>query len=233
MKIQFIILFYFLFQLCTFAQETIRVDLYENTKDFIDKNHNKQDVVAEKTNSHYPFLSHFKFNNWRKNKKDLKNADHWAVSYGDDHYVNLASSIDLHSHDNYVRLDYINDLCAFTIVDQKINKAVPQVVHGVGIGTHRNGRQGFGIFVGVSTEIKAVITNPSKTWVNEEGEKKAIIFIDLARVDEKIFKEDQVLPANFLTAKYLKKHLGMKKPVHKIKEMKFEEVIDFIKNRTI
>ena len=208
--------FLILFSQQLISQQTVQVNLYSTSIEYHQGVPAHENIEAKmfSSNENLHFY-HFRFKKQRKNKKELKAKDHWAVEYNGELYVNLNSSLDLMSDQLYVKLNVVRDHVAYAIIDGKeLNRKNGHLVYFDDL------------IINLDMDISHLIKN---SWEDENGQRKHIVYVDFSRLQESAFQRDGILPANILNPNYLMKHYGQgRKTRRQLKSLKVKEVISII-----
>lgn len=190
-------------------REVIELETYATTKDFLEQNSSKAKLKIIK-DGNLLVISNF---------KNRKYKDTWAVRYNDEYYFNLNHSLNLNRPGVYIKLDYVDEKSAYAYIDKK---------------AYRNLLANNQLFIGIDQSAVVVDTplKAAKTWKEKSSKrKKMFLFIDLARADEEVFED--VMPGNYLSAQYIKKHILKDASLFNadLNKKSAEEIQDIIANR--
>jgi hypothetical protein len=139
---------------------------------------------------------------------------YWAVEYADNKYFNLGYSLDLNQWGTYVKFDIIGKYCA-VFIDANSRKIVK---HG--------GNNYGGDLTGV---LLAGSNKWGKNWLDVNGQKKKILFIDTSHIEEGMFATNNSSRGNLLTREKLSEIMGNNYQEIDLKTVSFEKVVEIIK----
>lgn len=148
------------------------------------------------------------------NEAIKKWKSYWAVEYANNKYFNLGYSSDLNQWGTYVKFDLIGKYCAI-FIDADSRK----IVSG---GGNLYGGDLMGVMIAGTHKW-------GKNWVDANGHKKKILFIDTSYMEAGMFTRNDSSPGNLLTKEKLTEIMGTAYPDIDVKTISFEKVVDIIK----
>lgn len=148
------------------------------------------------------------------NNKPVKRwKSYWAVEYAGNKYFNLGYSDDLNQWGTYIRFDIIGKYCAI-FIDTNSKKIV------------KNGGNNYG--GGLMGVMLAGSNKWGKDWLDANGQKKKIIFIDNSAIESGMFSRNASSLGNLLTREQLTQIMGTSYPDIDVKIIAFEKVVEII-----
>jgi hypothetical protein len=197
------------------AQEGIKVNLYKTTDDYQARTYTDTNVVLQVREISKHHIWFYKFVEGKSGKKLAKAHTSWAIEYNGNNYFNLGYSSDLNNWKVFLRFDVERkNFCASFITSES-----PRVVKNSGPN------YGFG--------LQGVLMKDSdkwgKNWVDENGEKVKILFIDLNTQYEPMLSRNKGSMGNLLTTAEVKTIFGLELSKAEINQMSFEEIVELIK----
>lgn len=214
-KYFYFILLLVVFTIKSYAQvNEIPITLYETTTDFLEKYKYKDSIIAivqEQSTNHLKIKNFLYAKDKKKFKKGLSN---WAVELNGIKYFNLGYSGDLNNWHYYTRFDVIGKYCLAIISEES-----PKIIQR---GTNNYGGNLTGILIHASNKW-------GKNWVDKEGKKKKILFIDSNILEPAGGSRYSSSLGNLLTKDDIERISKDKYPDLNISKLSFEEVIELIK----
>lgn len=213
----FYLFFFFIFiNISANAQKVKQpVILYSTTREFLSDNPIKTDAfaVVERFSTNHFKIKKFIDENGKKIKGGMSA---FAVKFEGESYFNLFYSTDVPNPTCYARFDIIGRYCAI-IIDDK----TPSFI--------RNGASYYPMGAGGALMKDSV--KWGKAWLDKDGNKKRILFIDTLKYVPEVGKRNGGSLGNYLTRSQLSEILEVHKidiQGRKTKELSFEEVLQFI-----
>lgn len=191
------------------------VVIYKTTRDFNTKNALKVNAVAVVSKEG---LEHITIKKFVDNDTGLKMKFRypiWAISYNGNNYFHLAYSADVYHSNSFAKFDIEGRICAI-IIDENSPPVLQSTSNYYGGGLT-------GVLIGESNKW-------GKNWMDKDGNKKKILFIDTW--DKPIINNKELESSgNYLTRKQLKDIIAthnINVDYSKIKDIKFEKIIEII-----
>ena len=191
------------------------VVLYETTRDFNTKNAMKVNAVAVFTNESPQHVTIKKFIDIETGTKMKFKYPIWAITYNGNNYFHLAHSSDVFHNNSFAKFDIEGRICAI-VIDENSPPVLKSTSNYYGGGLT-------GVLIGESNKW-------GKNWLDKDGTKKKILFIDTW--DQPIFNNKELESrGNYLTGKQLKDIISKNNiniDYSRIKDIKFEKVLEII-----
>lgn len=199
------------------AQDTIKVDLYKTTDDYIAKKYTDTSIsliVKEIGDSHI-HIKKFVDITTGKNLNN-KNAS-WAIVYKGHTYLNLGYTNDLNNWKIFLKFNLEgNNFCA-SFIDDK----TPNIVKNS--GSYYGG--------GLTGVLIKESTKWGKNWIKQDGSKVKILFINLSKQNQPFGNRHKSSMGYFITKKELREKLPFEKKDDDLEKMSFEEAIALIREK--
>lgn len=195
------------------AQTKINVNLYETTKDYVEKSYSSTDVTLLAKEVRKDCILIKKFVDTQTGKK-IKTAIYtWAIEYNGEVYFNLKNSTDLNNWKLFIKFDVEGPNYCMTFIDKHTSNLIKNSGANYGGGLE-------GALISESNKW-------DKNWVNEDGEKVKIFMVNL---NKQVYSGNGKTSSagNFLKRKELKSLFKLNKSISEIRKLTFEEVLQII-----
>jgi len=151
------------------------------------------------------------------NKKDKLTSTSWAIKYKSEEYINFRYSEDYQNLEIYVKPDTSYGMYYLVFIDNDTENMIKS-----GGTNYGGGLQGY---------LMKESDRWGKSWKNKKEEKVKILLFDTSIQDQKHIKGHKNSIGKLVTRKNINEVLGAKLTKEKIKYLKFEDVIELIKNQ--
>ncbi|MDQ8004743.1 MAG: hypothetical protein REI64_08095 [Pedobacter sp.] len=200
-----------------YAQDTIKVNLYKTTDDYIIKKYTDTGIsliVKEIGENHIQIK---KFIDIHTGKTLNNKNTSWAIVYKGNTYLNLGYTNDLNNWKIFLRFNLEgNNFCA-SFIDEETPNSIKNsgAYYGGGLT---------GVLIKESTKW-------GKNWIKENGSKVKILFTNLNKQNQPFGNRNKSSLGYFITRKELKEKLQLEEKDEKIESMSFEEAISAINQK--
>jgi hypothetical protein len=192
-----------------------RILLYKTTADFMNDSIWDVDAIALIKEQNESYIKIKQIIDPKTRKRLKKGISAWAIKYNGIKYFNLGYSNDLNNWKTYVKFNIIGKYSAI-IIDKNTPNAV------------KNGRQIYG--GGLTGVLIGESRKWNKNWIDKNGEKEKILFIDTNQIKKKnASRNAECSLAYYLTRKKLKEIVKDKFPDINLEKISYEKVIEIIK----
>jgi hypothetical protein len=199
------------------AQDTIKVDLYKTTDDYIKRKVTDTSVslIVKEIGENHIQLKKFVDAKTGKNLSN-KNAS-WALVYKGSTYLNLGYTNDLNNWKVFLKLNLEgNNFCA-----SFIDETTPNIVKNSG-----------NYYGGGLTGVLIKESNKwGKNWFKKDGSKAKILFMNLHKQNQPSSNRHKSTIGYFITKKELADKLQLNIKDQEIEKMSFENAVSEIKRK--
>ncbi len=202
-------------KICTsYAQDTVKVDIYKSTDDYIAKkatDKNVSLVVKEVGDSHI-WIKKFIDDSTGKSLNKLNQS--WAITYKGSTFLNLGYTNDLNNWKIFLKLNLEGSKFCSSFIDEE----TPNIVKNSG-----------SYYGGGLTGVLIKESNKwGKNWIKQNGSKTKILFVNLTKQNQPFGNRYKSSLGYFITKKELVEKLQLKKTDDEIASISFEEAITMI-----
>ena len=197
------------------AQDTIKVDIYKTTDDYILKQYTDTNVslIVKAIGDNHIQIKKFIDTNTGKTLNNI-NAS-WAIVHKGNTYLNLGYTNDLTNWKIFLKFNVEgNNFCASFIDDE-----TPNIVKNS--GSYYGG--------GLTGVLIKESTKWGKNWTKQDGSKAKILFINLNKQNQPFGSRHKSSMGYFITRKELRDKLQLEKKDEEIEKMSFEEAITSVR----
>ena len=199
------------------AQDTIKVNLYKTTDDYITKKFTDTNITLVVKEIGKNYLNVKKFIDDTTGKTLKNSASTWAITYNGKTYLNLGYTNDLNNWKLFVCFDIEgNNFCSIFIGDE-----TPNIIKNS--GNYYGG--------GLTGVLLKESTKWGKNWTNQQGQKLKILFINLNKQNQSFGNRNKGSLGYLITRKELKEKLELDKSNDEMENMSFEEAVRSIQEK--
>lgn len=201
--------------------DLVPVKLYKTTEDYVNKKPmsiNAAVLIKEESRQHIKIKNIYDLNTGKKINKILSA---WAIDYKGEIYFNLSYSNDVNHTKSYAKFDIKGRYCAVIV-----NENSPYILK-----TNSNFYGG-----GVVGALAKESHKWNKNWVDQYNLKVKILLVDTKDIETDIGVKKKFASGEYLSRKKLEEiltEMGITLTVEKIKDVKFEKVIEIIERANI
>lgn len=225
MKYLILILSLFIFSLGNAQKipldDLVPVKLYKTTEDYVNKNPmdiNAAVLIKEESRQHIKIKNIYNLNTGKKINKILSA---WAIEYKEGLYYNLMYSNDVKHFKSFAKFDIEGRYCAVIV-----NENSPYILK-----TNSNFYGG-----GVVGVLAKESHKWNKNWVDQYNLKVKILLVDTQDIETGLGVRKKYVLGDYLSRKKLEdilSEMGITLTVEKMKDVKFEKVIEIIERANI
>lgn len=190
------------------------VILYETSEDFFSNNPWRTDAIAQIRGESDTHLWIRSFTEPGTKTKIKKSMSSWALEYNGNQYFHLGYSSDANQWNVFVRFDIVGNYSVIVI-----DESSPNIVKNAG---------GTGV-LGLHGVLLKESQQWGKTWVDQHGKKRKILFIDRSDIQSQLGSRNSSSHGNFLSRKQLKNLIQKSNQEIDTDDISFEGAIEIIR----